>query len=40
MAGQNKAVRWLLAGAVAVALSGCVSVPDVIKAPARRHSKI
>ncbi|HAT1618647.1 TPA: Slp family lipoprotein [Raoultella planticola] len=31
MAGQTKAVRWLLAGAVAVALSGCVSVPDVIK---------
>ena len=31
MAGQKQGVRWLLAAAVAVALSGCVSVPDAIK---------
>ncbi|VDR26461.1 Outer membrane protein slp precursor [Raoultella terrigena] len=31
MAGQTKVVRWLLAGAAAAALSGCVSVPDAIK---------
>ncbi len=40
MAGQKQGVRWLLAAAVAVALSGCVSVPDAIKAPARRRSRI
>ena len=33
MAGQKQGVRWLLAAAVAVALSGCVSVPDAIKGP-------
>lgn len=31
MSGQTKMVRILLAGIVAVALSGCVSVPDAIK---------
>ena len=31
MAGQKQGVRWLLAAAIAVALSGCVSVPDAIK---------
>ena len=31
MAGQKQGVRWLLAATVAVALSGCVSVPDAIK---------
>ena len=29
--GSKQGVRWLLAAAVAVALSGCVSVPDAIK---------
>ena len=31
MAVQSKAVRLILAGAIAVALSGCVTVPDAIK---------
>lgn len=31
MANQKRVSRWLLAGIVAVALSGCVSVPDAIK---------
>lgn len=31
MAGQNQWGRWLLAGVIAAALSGCVSVPDAIK---------
>lgn len=29
--GQSRSVRWLLAGLAALALSGCVSVPDAIK---------
>ncbi len=31
MAVQTKVVRLIMAGAVAIALSGCVSVPDAIK---------
>lgn len=31
MANQKRVMRWLLAGVVAAALSGCVSVPDAIK---------
>ena len=31
MAVQTKVVRLFMAGAVAIALSGCVSVPDAIK---------
>jgi len=31
MAGKNQWGRWLLAGVIAAALSGCVSVPDAIK---------
>ena len=31
MAVQTKVVRFLMAGAVAIALSGCVTVPDAIK---------
>jgi outer membrane lipoprotein, Slp family len=31
MAGQNAVVRTAIAGLIAVALSGCVSVPDAIK---------
>ncbi len=41
MAVQTKVVRIFMAGAVAMALSGCVTVPDAIKdLPARRHSRI
>jgi len=29
--GQSRSRRWLLAGLAALALSGCVSVPDAIK---------
>lgn len=36
MAGQKQGVRWLLAAAIAVALSGCVSVP---KSDLRRGPK-
>lgn len=31
MAVRTKVVRLIMAGAVAIALSGCVSVPDAIK---------
>ncbi|MDU4665225.1 MAG: hypothetical protein E6Y37_21800, partial [Enterobacter hormaechei] len=31
MAVQTKVVRFFMAGAVAIALSGCVTVPDAIK---------
>lgn len=31
MAGRNQVGRWLLAGMVMLAASGCVSVPDAIK---------
>lgn len=40
MAVQSNVVRLLLAGAVAIALSGCVTVPDAIKAAARCLSRI
>lgn len=40
MAVQTKVVRLFMAGAVAIALSGCVTVPDAIKGSSRRHSRI
>ncbi|SUX85353.1 lipoprotein [Citrobacter koseri] len=40
MAVQQQVMKGILAGVVALTLSGCVTVPDAIKVPVPRRSRI